>query len=208
MHELLSISDLVITKPGGLTVSEMPCQAPADAFVRADSRPGRAEGGFCFASSDCAPRQHTSRSAPPCGADSEQFLSSNFDFRPTSPPALIRTPPSASLKHRLKHSSPRHDPLMSRWFLLFVPLVAFMWAMMEIEIEGPHGWAAKLPTWRIEKHILLDIFMGGAPDRLPRPLGASPLSLQRFISHYFGPAPGAGVGNAAWKVPSSCSGCD
>lgn len=52
---------------------------------------------------------------------------------------------------------------MSRWFLLFVPLAAFMWAKMEIEIEGRHGWAAKLPTWRIKKHILLDIFMGGRP---------------------------------------------
>jgi hypothetical protein len=52
---------------------------------------------------------------------------------------------------------------MSRWFLLFVPLAAFMWAKMEIEIEGRHGWAAKLPTWRIEKHILLDIFLGGRP---------------------------------------------
>jgi hypothetical protein len=52
---------------------------------------------------------------------------------------------------------------MSRWFLLFVPLVAYMWAKMEIEIEGRDGWAAKLPTWKIEKHILLDIFMGGRP---------------------------------------------
>jgi hypothetical protein len=52
---------------------------------------------------------------------------------------------------------------MSRWFLVFVLLAAFFWAKMEIEIEGAHGWAAKLPTWRIEKHILLDIFMGGRP---------------------------------------------
>jgi len=52
---------------------------------------------------------------------------------------------------------------MSRWFLVFVPLAAFVWAKMEIEIEGRDGWAAKLPTWRIEKHILLDIFMGGRP---------------------------------------------
>lgn len=52
---------------------------------------------------------------------------------------------------------------MSRWFLPFVPLAAFCWAKMEIEIEGEHGWAAKLPTWRIEKHVLLDIFLGGRP---------------------------------------------
>jgi hypothetical protein len=34
---------------------------------------------------------------------------------------------------------------------------------MEIQIEGVDGWAAKLPTWRIEKHRLLDWFYGGRP---------------------------------------------
>jgi hypothetical protein len=52
---------------------------------------------------------------------------------------------------------------MSHWFLLYVLIVSFMWAKMEIEIEGRDGWAANLPTWRIKKHILLDIFMGGRP---------------------------------------------
>ena len=27
-------------------------------------------------------------------------------------------------------------------------LIAFALAHLEIQIEGPHGWAAKLPTWR------------------------------------------------------------
>ena len=47
--------------------------------------------------------------------------------------------------------------------LVFVLLAAIAWAKMEIEIEGKHGWAEKLPTWRIEKHLLLDIFYGGRP---------------------------------------------
>ena len=38
---------------------------------------------------------------------------------------------------------------------------AFIWAKLEIEIEGKYGWATNLPTWRIKKHVLLDIFMGG-----------------------------------------------
>ncbi len=46
--------------------------------------------------------------------------------------------------------------------LLFVTLLAFAWAMMEIEIEGPDGWAKNLPTWRIAKHPLLDFVYGGA----------------------------------------------
>jgi hypothetical protein len=45
--------------------------------------------------------------------------------------------------------------------LLAVLVGAFLWAKLEIEIEGKYGWAANLPTWRIKKHVLLDIFMGG-----------------------------------------------
>jgi hypothetical protein len=47
------------------------------------------------------------------------------------------------------------------WHLLAVLAGAFIWANLEVQIEGPHGWAKNLPTWRIEKHFLLDIFMGG-----------------------------------------------
>jgi len=45
--------------------------------------------------------------------------------------------------------------------LIAVLVGAFLWAKLEVEIEGKHGWAKKLPTWRIEKHFLLDLFMGG-----------------------------------------------
>lgn len=42
-----------------------------------------------------------------------------------------------------------------------VLLLGFFFANVEIQIEGGAGWAANLPTWRIEKHWLLDIFWGG-----------------------------------------------
>ncbi len=42
-----------------------------------------------------------------------------------------------------------------------VCLLGFYFAMVEIQIEGASGWAAALPTWRIEKHWLLDIVWGG-----------------------------------------------
>lgn len=45
--------------------------------------------------------------------------------------------------------------------ILWVSLLSFFFARIEIEIEGAAGWAANLPTWRIEKHWLLDIFWGG-----------------------------------------------
>lgn len=52
---------------------------------------------------------------------------------------------------------------MSIGFLGFTLVAALLFAKLEIEIEGRHGWAEKLPTWRVEKHILLDLFFGGRP---------------------------------------------
>ena len=46
-------------------------------------------------------------------------------------------------------------------YLAWVAVMAFFFANAEIQIEGAGGWAANLPTWRIEAHWLLDIFWGG-----------------------------------------------
>ena len=48
-------------------------------------------------------------------------------------------------------------------YLVWVVVMAFFFANAEIQIEGKAGWAANLPTWRIEHHWLLDIFWGAAP---------------------------------------------
>lgn len=53
----------------------------------------------------------------------------------------------------------RHGQLLST--LAAVLAAAYLFARVEIEIEGDAGWAAALPTWRIEEHPLLDIFWGG-----------------------------------------------
>ena len=50
-----------------------------------------------------------------------------------------------------------HILLLLSWVLL----LGMFFAKTEIQIEGANGWAASLPTWRIEKHLLLDIFWGG-----------------------------------------------
>ena len=44
-----------------------------------------------------------------------------------------------------------------------VVLLAGVFAQVEIQIEGAAGWAAGLPTWRIDHHPLLDLFWGGRP---------------------------------------------
>jgi hypothetical protein len=48
-------------------------------------------------------------------------------------------------------------------FLLWIMLLALLFAEVEIQIEGAAGWAANLPTWRIEHHWMLDLVWGGRP---------------------------------------------
>ena len=43
----------------------------------------------------------------------------------------------------------------------FVFVLAIFFAHAEVHIEGDAGWAANLPTWRIEDHWMLDVFWGG-----------------------------------------------
>ena len=45
-------------------------------------------------------------------------------------------------------------------FIAWIIFCAWLFARVEIEIEGPAGWAANLPTWRVEEHPLLDWFWG------------------------------------------------
>jgi hypothetical protein len=45
--------------------------------------------------------------------------------------------------------------------IAWVIMLGWFFAEVEIQIEGPTGWAAGLPTWRIEHHWLLDLFWGG-----------------------------------------------
>ncbi len=47
--------------------------------------------------------------------------------------------------------------------ILWVLLLALFFAKVEIHIEGDKGWAEGLPTWRVEKHWLLDLFWGARP---------------------------------------------
>lgn len=60
----------------------------------------------------------------------------------------------------MKDMAERLGPLL---LLAWILLLAAAFAQTEIQIEGAHGWAASLPTWRIEKHWLLDLFWGGRP---------------------------------------------
>lgn len=46
--------------------------------------------------------------------------------------------------------------------LLWVALLGAVFANVEIQIEGGAGWAANLPTWRIE-HSWLNLFWGDKP---------------------------------------------
>ena len=75
-------------------------------------------------------------------------------------------------------------------FFLSLAVVAGLFALLEIHIEGPDGWAAKLPTWRIENrwtrlffsakpltgyHLYTQLF-SLAVVHLPFGLGLTPLT--------------------------------
>lgn len=45
--------------------------------------------------------------------------------------------------------------------LLYLALLGFFFAQVEIQVEGDAGWAANLPTWRIDHHPLLEVFWSG-----------------------------------------------
>lgn len=47
-------------------------------------------------------------------------------------------------------------------FLIYMVFMAFILALWEIQIEGKDGWAAKAPTWRIEKGWVMRL-TGGRP---------------------------------------------
>ena len=47
--------------------------------------------------------------------------------------------------------------------LIILSLLAAVFAKVEIQIEGAAGWAANLPTWRLDHHWLLDLIWGGRP---------------------------------------------
>ena len=51
-----------------------------------------------------------------------------------------------------------HMPWMC---LLWIILMAFLFAQLEIQIEGPHGWASHLPTWRLPATSPLRLLFGG-----------------------------------------------
>jgi hypothetical protein len=57
----------------------------------------------------------------------------------------------------------RSPALMLIASLAGVLVLALLLANEEVQIEGGDGWAANLPTWRIEGGWLLEVFWGGRP---------------------------------------------
>lgn len=47
-------------------------------------------------------------------------------------------------------------------FLIYTVIVAVVWALWEIQIEGSNGWAKKLPTWRYTSKWIVKL-LGGRP---------------------------------------------
>jgi len=61
------------------------------------------------------------------------------------------------------------------WFFAGLLMAAACFALLEIQIEGPAGWAAKLPTWRLRSKLLTRLFPG-------RPLTGYHFWIMAFIA--------------------------
>jgi len=72
--------------------------------------------------------------------------------------------------------------------------------MVEIQIEGAQGWAAGLPTWRIENHWLLDLCYSG------RPLTGYHLWVFSFMALVFH-LPMVMAGRPTWRLEARVLGC-
>jgi hypothetical protein len=94
------------------------------------------------------------------------------------------------------HESFWHPLLLLGW----VAVSSFFFAKVEIQIEGEHGWAEKLPTWRIDKHWLLDLLMGG------RPLTGYHAWMFSFMILVFH-LPLFLFGDISWKLEARAVGC-
>lgn len=46
--------------------------------------------------------------------------------------------------------------------IIFIAILALIFAYMEIQIEGKHGWAENLPCWKIKSGLLVKL-LGGRP---------------------------------------------
>lgn len=82
----------------------------------------------------------------------------------------------------------------------WVVLLGFFFANVEIQIEGSAGWAANLPTWRIERHWLLDLFWGG------RPMTGYHAWVFPFIALFFH-LPAVFNGQWSWRIEARIIAC-
>ena len=95
---------------------------------------------------------------------------------------------------------PGRRPLTILLTVCWVILLGLFFAEVEIQIEGAAGWATNLPTWRIEKHWLLDIFWGG------RAMTGYHAWVFPFISLFFH-FPLLFVGHWSWRAEARVLGC-
>ena len=85
--------------------------------------------------------------------------------------------------------------------LIAAVIVLGCWfGMVEVQIEGPDGWASKLPTWRIEKGWALDLFLGG---RALTGYHAWVFTFMALIFHL----PCALLAQWSWRIEARIIGC-
>ena len=79
------------------------------------------------------------------------------------------------------------------WFAAFVAAAAAFFALLEIQIEGEEGWAAALPTWKVENRWTRWFFSS-------RPMTGYHLYVHLFILVLVHLPYGLGFLAPSWKV--------
>jgi hypothetical protein len=78
-------------------------------------------------------------------------------------------------------------------FLLSLAGIAGLFALVEIQIEGPKGWATGLPTWRIENRWTRWFYSG-------KPLTGYHLYVQLFVLAVVHLPFGLGLTQVTWRA--------
>ncbi len=88
---------------------------------------------------------------------------------------------------------PMHNLLPHALFLAALLILTLLFALAEIQIEGSHGWAANLPTWRLDNRWVRRFYSS-------KPLTGYHLYAQLFILFVIHLPFALGLVRPAWHV--------
>ena len=166
VSDLMRAADLIVTKPGGLSTSE--CLALGRPMILSAPIPGQEERNADYLLEEGAALKAIDVLALRLRAgallgDPPRLARMGERARAIGRPYAARDVLDQALACRRGAARDRRPVQLLGASLVAVLALALLLANVEVQIEGSAGWAANLPTWRIEDGWLLDLFWGGRP---------------------------------------------